>query len=78
LALEIDVSNALNKALTLGGWNNGETQLDWKNLQVDTQPLQLVGTFNGKTLLDQPIKVPNKINCECVVTLTMLLYMVFS
>jgi hypothetical protein len=67
LALEIDVSNALDGALTSRGQNSGETQLDWKNLQVDIQPLQLVGTLDGKTLLDQPMKVPNEVNCECVV-----------
>lgn len=78
LALEIDVSNALDGALTSRGQNKGETQLDWKNLQVDTQPLQLVGTLDGKILLDQPMKVPNEVNCECVVALTMLLYMIFS
>jgi hypothetical protein len=31
LALEIDVSNALDGTLTSKGQNSGETQLDWKN-----------------------------------------------
>jgi hypothetical protein len=78
LALEIDVSNALDGALTSKGHNSSKTKLDWKNLQVDTQLFQLVGTLDGKTLLDKPMKVPNNVNCECVVALTMLLCMIFS
>jgi GTP1/Obg family GTP-binding protein len=47
-------------------------------IQVRTQPLQLVETHDRKTLLDQPMKVPNEVNRECVVALIMLLYMIFS